>query len=189
MNVRLEALPLWLVPALLSAVALMVVVRLMLPLVGSRAPEHLRDARLEEQAWRKRVVRLQHWQSMPSIASAQQSLEEVRLSVLESLDVIARLQQRTLDRVEIVQSVMPSTGSSDNAPIETLRVSIAGRFAHTEQLLALFERLRRDVPNWPAEVRACSIERESDSLGIQVACVYDIYYWPDPLTGGVGGGE
>ena len=186
---RIKTPPVWLVPALMSAVALMVVVRLMLPLIGSRAPDQLRDARVEEQEWRKRVLRLQQWQSAPTPGPAPQTLEDVRLSVLESLDEMVRLQQRLLDRVDITQSVMLSPSGADDSRVETLRVSFAGQFAHTDHLLGLFERLRQDVPNWPAEVRGCAIDRLIGAPGIDVACLYDIYHWTDPLIGGAGVAE
>ncbi len=194
---RLLRLPGWLVPGLFITIALVVTARLMLPLVGSHSPDALRKVRIEEQQWHKRVRRLQQWQADAVGSEARQSgtrtLDELRLTLLESLERATELAGLSIDDVSIEQASRPGlqvgqgnevvslAGSESSIEgVTTLRLTLDGVVPHAGHLLAVFEHLANAIDSYPAEVRGCSLQRMKVERGIRARCLYDIYHWEEP---------
>lgn len=187
-------LPVGLVTGLCIAVVLVVTLRLMLPMVGSRAPQAVRDVRVEEQTWRKRVRRLQHRQDAASHLPGGRTLDELRLTLLETLERATEqdnllVEDVSIEQASLVEPVLEPTADADDSRgdetatsgVTTLRLRLDGELPHAGRLIGVFERLSLEVATFPAEVRGCSVKRAGVDRGIRVSCLYDIYHWDDPL--------
>lgn len=202
MRQRCLRLPAWAVPGLLLAIALLVAARWLLPPLLLPDPGSLPDVQAQVQRGQLRLRRLQQALADPAWQAGPLTLDEIRLALLEALEQAGEAEGLRVDTVTFEQAAVESghgepgpvtaassTDESASDSVTILRLALDGVVPHGGHLLTLVGRLQRTVPQFPSEWRGCSIQRLSVMSGLRIQCLFDLYYWDDPLLAAHGEGQ
>ena len=137
----------------------------------------LRASRIELQVLAQHKSRLVNDKNQEMIQRLPNVLDDVKISLVESLLVNAW--PAGVSRVTYEVSDLPSQMLNDSAyPINTIRVVLQLTAIHAVALSNYFDEISQHVSPMPSEVRGCEVFRHA-TQGLKAQCVLDIHVWSE----------
>ncbi len=135
----------------------------------------LRASRIELQVLSQHKSRLVNDKNQEMIQRLPNALDDVKISLVESLLVDAWPAGVSGVTYEVFD--LPSQMLNDSAyPVNTIRVVLQLTALHVVALSSYFEVISQHVSPMPSEVRGCEVFRHA-TQGLKAQCVLDVHVW------------
>ncbi len=146
------------------------------------AASELRKLRVEQQDAELYVHTLNNGQTLPllrvlgeDVTSLQVRLAEFLSGSVESGGAVVAYEQSLLGH-SVQVGGLPDVPVNSDVDIQIIRLDVQTNLAHAPALVSLLSQLKASAGGWPANVRACDVQRVPTQQ-LRVQCVVDIYYW------------